>query len=171
MRSLLIGCGASRSRKITLPSPYPQGWDKLVTLDMTREVKPDVVCNLEQVELPFKDNSFDEIHAYEVLEHIGRQGDWKFFLQEFDEFSRVLRNKGLMFITTPRFDSPWLWGDPGHTRFIGPDSFVFLNRAEYQKQQGKTAMTDYRPYFKSDWRLAYNLPNPQSNIFVLMSVK
>ena len=171
MRSLLIGCGRSRVRKVSLEPPYPQDWDELVTLDMTHEVKPSVVCDLEQIELPFKDNSFDEIHAYEVLEHMGRQGDWKFLLAQFDEFARVTKPKGLMFVTSPRLDSPWLWGDPGHTRYIGPETFVFLNRAEYARQQGTTAMTDYRPYFKSDWRLAFKITNPHSNVLILMSVK
>ena len=34
------------------------------------------------VTLPFGDDAFDEIHAYEVLEHTGRQGDWRFFFYD-----------------------------------------------------------------------------------------
>jgi hypothetical protein len=56
-----------------------------------------------------------------------------------------------MFITSPPAASPWVWGDPGHTRFMGPEVYTFLNRNQYEIQLGKTPMTDYRRYFISNW--------------------
>jgi len=58
-----------------------------------------------------------------------------------------------MFITSPPADSPWVWGDPGHTRFMGPEVYTFLDRREYIKQLGKTPMSDYRRYFTSNWEI------------------
>ncbi len=147
---LLIGCGHSRRKCI--PTVNGPTFQNLVTLDMTPEVKPDVVHNLEQLPLPFKASSFDEIHAYEVLEHVGRQGDWRFFFAQFDEFARILKPGGLLVASSPSVSSPWVWGDPGHTRFMGQQVYTFLFRAEYERQVGKTSMTDYRPYFTSDWQ-------------------
>lgn len=149
MAELLIGAGHSREKR--LYTTGKQAWTKLITLDMTPEVKPDVVHNLEDLPLPFEANTFEEIHAYEVLEHVGKQGDWKFFFAQFDDFARILKPGGLLIATSPNSTSPWVWGDPGHTRYMGPQVYTFLLRSEYEKQLGKTSMTDYRPYFVSDW--------------------
>jgi len=78
MRELLIGAGHDRTKRVWL-----QDADKfrnLVTLDINPDAKPSVIFDLELITLPFKANLFDEIHAYEVLEHVGRQGDLRFFL-------------------------------------------------------------------------------------------
>ena len=72
-------------------------------------------------------------------------------LDQFDDFARVLVDQGVMFITSPPHDSPWVWGDPGHTRFMGLQVYTFLSRKQYEIQLGKTPMTDYRRYFVSDW--------------------
>ncbi len=149
MRELLLGAGHSRDKRIWLKEA--SRFQNLVTLDINPDAKPNVLFDLEITCLPFKDDSFDEIHAYEVLEHVGWQGDWRFFFRQFDDFARVLVDKGVMFITSPPHDSPWVWGDPGHTRFMGLQVYTFLSRAQYGIQLGKTPMTDYRRYFSSDW--------------------
>lgn len=171
MRALLMGCGNSRDKRIQ--TPLGKGWDELVTLDMSADCKPDVVHNLEQLPYPFKDNTFDEIHAYEVMEHMGKQGDWRFFFAQFDELARILKPNGLFVFTSPKATSPWLWGDPGHVRYIGPEAVTFLIRDQYEQQIGKTAMTDYRSYFKSNWKAAHfdYTSLADSNIIVIQNLK
>jgi hypothetical protein len=149
MRELLLGAGQSRDKRIWLKEASQ--FQNLVTLDINPDAKPNVLFDLEIPRLPFKDDSFDEIHAYEVLEHVGMQGDWRFFFKQFDDFARVLVDQGVMFITSPPYDSSWLWGDPGHTRFMGLEVYTFLSRKQYDIQLGKTPMTDYRRCFVSDW--------------------
>lgn len=149
MSELLIGCGNSRKKKLTFPGISDEFSD-LTTLDIDPSTNPDVVHDLNVLPLPFADNSFDEVHAYEVLEHTGRQGDWKFFLDQFGELYRILKPGGYLCASVPMWDSPWAWGDPGHTRVITKGSLVFLNREEYQ-QLGDTAMTDYRPWLTCDF--------------------
>jgi hypothetical protein len=150
-RELLLGAGHRHTKRVALP--HRPDWKGLVTLDMDPALKPDILFNLNHLPMPFKSDIFDEIHAYEVLEHVGQQGDWRFFFKQWDEFARILKRLGVVCLTTPTFDSRWLWGDPGHTRYIGPESMVFLNRRELEKQKGRTPITDYRPYFTSDWNL------------------
>ena len=82
MRELLLGAGHSRDKRIWLKEASQ--FQNLVTLDINPDCKPSVVFDLRLavcVNLPFKDDSFDEIHAYEVLEHVGTQGDWRFFFR------------------------------------------------------------------------------------------
>lgn len=151
MSELLIGCGNARRKKVTFPEISAE-WSDLTTLDIDPEVNPDVVHDLNVLPLPFADNSFDEIHAYEVLEHCGRQGDWKFFFEQFAEFWRILKPGGYFVASVPMWDSPWAWGDPGHTRVIPKEALIFLNREEYE-QVGQTAMTDYRKWWKGDFEV------------------
>ena len=149
MSELLIGCGNDRRKKVVF-SDVSQEWTRLVTLDVDPAIEPDVVHDLNVLPYPFEDGQFTEIHAYEVLEHCGRQGDWRFFFDQFAEFYRILRPGGFFVGTVPMWDSPWAWGDPGHTRVLTKGSLVFLNRDEYA-QIGRTAMTDYRPWLRCDF--------------------
>lgn len=150
MSELLIGCGNSRKKRVT-GSWTSAEWTALTTLDIDPSCNPDVVHDLNVLPLPFADNSFNEIHAYEVLEHCGRQGDWRFFFDQFSEFWRILKPDGWFVATVPMWDSPWAWGDPGHTRVITDGSLSFLSQEQYTKQIGNTAMTDYRPVYKADF--------------------
>lgn len=148
-RELLIGCGNSRAKKVNGSWTLPD-WANLTTLDFDPLTKPDVVHDLNVLPYPFEDNTFDEIHAMEVLEHCGRQGDWQFFFAQFYEFWRILKPGGYFVATVPAWDSPWAWGDPSHTRVITKGSLIFLDQREYG-QIGKTPMTDFRHVWKGDF--------------------
>lgn len=152
---LLIGCGNSRDKRMSRHTG-PLVWSNLTTLDFSPDAKPDVVHDLEVLPYPFEDNSFDEIHAYEVLEHTGQQGDWKFFFAQFGEFYRILKPNGCMFITIPTWNSMWAWGDPSHKRVLSLASFTFLVQEEYTKQVGNTSMSDYRETWKGDFRPVFH---------------
>lgn len=147
MPHLLIGCGNSRVRKI---SPDGKDWDGLVTIDHDPNCGADIVHDLEVLPWPVASDSFDEVHAYEALEHLGAQGDFKSFFAHFGEIYRVLKPGGLLIATVPAWDSVWAWSDPSHRRVISRESLVFLDRTEYA-QVGKTAMTDFRWLWAGDF--------------------
>ena len=151
MSELLIGCGNSRTKKI---DPSGNGWSDLTTLDHDPHCGADVIHDLESFEeWPFEDSRFDEVHAYDVLEHLGRQGDYRKFFHDFAEIYRVLKPDGLLLAKCPSWNSIWAWGDPSHTRIISSASLVFLDQHEYQKQVGNTPMTDFRWLWKGDFEL------------------
>jgi SAM-dependent methyltransferase len=172
---LLLGSGRFVEKRISLPDG-PFEWSNLVTLDMNPNANPDVVWDMDNLPLPFADNVFDEIHAYEVLEHTGRQGDFRFFFAQFADFWRMLKPGGYFMATVPMWDSPWAWGDPSHTRVITDGSLVFLNQQEYVNQIDKptgkqTSMTDFRRWYQADFDcLAGNRTEHQLQ-FVLQAVK
>lgn len=153
MKSLLLGCGNSRNKKIhDKDSP---GWKgELVTLDMDPNCGADVIWNLENRPLPFPDNEFDEMGAYDVLEHIGKQGDWRGFFDEFSEYHRILKPGGTFSIIVPIGDDHH--ADPGHTRFFSAKYFSFLVQRFYQEQiDSNTACTDYRWYWKKNFEIDF----------------
>jgi SAM-dependent methyltransferase len=164
---LLIGCGSSRAKKLSTQGRSE--WIGLVTLDYEKRHSPDVVHDLHDP-LPFDDDTADEIHAYEVLEHVGRQGDYKFFFQQFADFWRVLKPNGILFGTVPLPTSPWAWGDPSHTRVIPKETFVFLHQPSYE-QVGKTAMSDFRSIYKADFEIIHLNENCDVLEFALQAIK
>ena len=170
-RELLCGSGARKNKQMCLP-PHIE-WEGLVTLDLNPDCKPDLIWDLEKLPYPFQTESFDEIHAYEVLEHIGDQGDWRTFFAQFTEFHRILKPNGLFFATVPMWNGLWAWSDPSHRRVISEGTLVFLSQAEYERQVGTTAMTDFRHWYKGDFEIAASVKDEinQSFRFILKALK
>lgn len=170
---LLLGCGSARDRRLVVNGQ--RGWSKLVTLDHNADHSPDVVHDLEDLPWPFADDTFDEVHAYEVLEHLGRQGDWRSFFAHFSELWRILKPGGYLAATTPSWKSLWAWGDPSHTRIISSGSLVFLSQEQYRAQVGKTAMSDFRFCYQADFRAIWvDMKGEESGEgfqFVLQAIK
>jgi len=164
---LLIGAGSNHTKKLHFGN---EAWDDLTTLDINEAHNPDVVHDLEDLDYPFKNNSFDEIHAYEVLEHIGSQGDYEFFFAQFSELWRILKPEGKLIGTCPSRKSVWAWGDPSHKRIIQPEQFIFLDQTEY-KQVGITAMSDFRYLYQADFRRLHLTDDGEVFQFVLEAVK
>jgi SAM-dependent methyltransferase len=166
---LLLGCGRRREKHLWLPDR--KEWNGLVTLDMNPDVGADVVHDLAKLPLPFHDDSADEIHAYEVLEHVGQQGDWRFFFDQWADFWRILKPGGHFFGSSPFWASKWAWGDPGHTRIVGAEQLIFLVQPQYELQAGKTPMTDYRFHYKADFDIVHASENNGAFYYALQAVK
>lgn len=168
MSELLLGCGSSRAKQLMCGGRSE--WAALTTLDHNADHRPDVVHDLESLPLPFDDDSFDEIHAYCVLEHLGRQGDWRFFFAQWSDFWRILRPAGLFFGICPAASSSWAWGDPSHSRIIGPECLTFLCQPAYE-QVGRTPMSDFRFVYKADFDIIHQRTAGDHFEFALKAVK
>jgi SAM-dependent methyltransferase len=170
MMELLLGAGRSREKKVVVPGR--ETWTNLVTLDLFDTHNPDVVWDIEQRPLPFPDNTFDEIHAYDVLEHLSQQGDWKGFFDEWCEWYRLLKPGGLVCALSPHWSSPWAWMDPGHRRVYGPEVLGFLDQSMYAAQVGVTPMTDYRSIYHADFEpVRLHLHENRQFEYVLRAIK
>jgi hypothetical protein len=148
---VLLGAGSSMVRRITVngKADFTKQWVR--TVDYNRSHMPDICHDLNVLPWPIEDNSAHEVHAYELLEHLGRQGDAVSFFGTFYEIWRILVPGGVLAATTPRWDSIWAWGDPSHTRVISHASLVFLDQTQYPKQVGKTPMSDFRGIWRGDF--------------------
>jgi len=121
---------------------------------------------LEKLPLPFEDSAFDEIHAYEVCEHVtGQQGDAVAYFAFFSEMWRILRPGGYFMGTVPRGE--WVWGDPSHKRQITLGTLHFLSQREYREQVGITQMSDYRNIYKADFEILFAQQTDDKLGFVL----
>jgi len=175
MSELLIGCGNHRQKVLKLPDG-PDTWRDLVTLDVDPNCGADIEWDLGRLlhePLP-GESRFDEIHAYHVLEHTGRQGDYRWFFAQWADFWRLLKPGGHFFGIVPAPGSVWVWGDPGHTRFFAPELLTYLDQEQYRLQVGRTAFADYRHLWRADFELIQGglVPNdPDQFFFVLKAHK
>lgn len=148
-RSLLIGCGHSRAKKVSLLGE-PDWAGELTTLDISPDVGADVIHDMENLPLPFPDETFDEIGHFDTLEHWGRQGDFRGWFAEAEEYWRILKPRGRWFVLVPLGGDAF--ADPGHTRFFHQNHFGFLMQKFYEDNQAKgTPFTDYRWLWKKNF--------------------
>lgn len=92
---LNVGCGNKKK-------------PEYINVDLDSLVKPDIVLNVSSA-LPFKDDRFNAIEAYHVIEHIF---PW-LVLDVLREFFRILKPQGLLAIECPNIEaaSTWLVGN------------------------------------------------------------
>lgn len=167
-RNLLLGCGHARAKRVGLPGR--EDWTgELVTVDMSPEVGATHCIELGTAPLPFPDEWFDEIHAYDSLEHWGKQGDWRGWFDEFADYWRVLKPGGVFCAIVP-VGSDW-FADPGHVRFITQNHFLMMDRQIVQARldEGKS-ITDYRWYWKRDFAVAHSefVGEPRHHLAVVL---
>jgi SAM-dependent methyltransferase len=184
---LVLGCGNSQRQVIHRTKPgdpkegplFSDNFQKVVTIDMDPGAKPTHLWNLEVFPWPVHKEEFDEVHAYEVLEHLspapaepklqgtfdevhayevlcnlGGIGNYKFFFRLWQEIWNCLKPGGIVCATTPWWESVWAWQDPGHRRVYSSELLCYLNQEEYLRQIGWTAMTDYRAVWPPPFHFA-----------------
>lgn len=119
-KHLDLGCGKYPRNPLGMKNVY--GVD-------VRDLKPNELSNYKKVNLitqkiPFKDNTFDSLSAFDFLEHIPRtwitsENETKFpFIQLMNEIGRVLKNDGIFLAITPAFPNPQAFQDPTHVNII-----------------------------------------------------
>lgn len=195
-RELLIGCGHRREKMMGPPTQPEPTWHELYTADINPNCGADFLCDLEITPWSMRvyrdmspekmgpirldgfipNDSFDEVHAYEVLEHLGRQGEAHSFFAHFSEIWRILKPGGYLCASVPSRYSAWLWGDPSHRRAILPETLVFLSQDQYIKQCDggggrRTPMTDFRGIYKADFEVVGLQDNHQQMLFGLKAIK
>lgn len=195
MSELLIGCGFARQKLLGAPGTNLQ-WQDLVTLDHNYKCLPDIECDLNDkiwlcrarseqgvktlfskpghafLSKEIKESFFSEVHAYEVLEHLGSQGDAESFFATFRNIHRILVPGGFLFGTCPSRYSAWAWGDPSHRRIISQESLVFLSQEIIaSNRKANTAMSDFSDIWDLDFKIIASSDNHQTHTFCLQAIK
>lgn len=88
-----------------------------VNLDISAEVGADVVHDLNCVPWPFESGTFEEVHAYDVLEHVDNVP------AVLEEIHRICKPGGLLCVTVPHFSSANAFTDLTHRHWFSWKSF------------------------------------------------
>jgi ubiquinone/menaquinone biosynthesis C-methylase UbiE len=85
----------------------------------------DVVHDLNSFPYPFEDNSFDEIYATHVIEHLDS------IVRAMEEIYRLAKADAKVVIVTPHYSDYQSWNDPTHKWHLSSYSFRYF-REDYE---------------------------------------
>ncbi len=106
-RTLDVGCGINK---------YPSA----IGIDRNPATKADVLCDLDRIPYPFADNSFDQLRAIHVIEHVSD------VIRSMEEFHRLVRHGGRVHIETPHYTDFSSFCDPTHRWHLNTFSFRYF---------------------------------------------
>jgi hypothetical protein len=91
-----------------------------VNVDLVSWTAPDVVHDLNQLPWPFADDTFEEVHAYDVIEHLDN------VVVVMEEVHRVSVNGAAVHVTVPHFSSSNAFTDPTHKHYFSVMSMNYF---------------------------------------------
>lgn len=126
-----LGCGPVPR------NPYQR--DQLFGVDLSGSTDGGPIrrANLVMQPIPFADNSFESVSAYDFLEHVPRvmptadgQGTRFPFIELMNEVWRVLKPGGMLYAMTPVYPSKAAFQDPTHVNIMTVDTHVYFTRPQ-----------------------------------------
>jgi SAM-dependent methyltransferase len=127
-RHLDIGCGAKPRNPYQAQEIF--GVDIRPDLSEIRniEIRP---ADLFREPIPWSDNYFDSVSAYDFLEHVPRtslsENKTTFpFINLMNEVWRVLKNNGCFYASTPAYPHPAAFQDPTHVNIITRQTHLYF---------------------------------------------
>jgi len=91
-----------------------------IGIDRNRDTDADVICDLDRVPYPFRDNLFDEIRVTHVIEHVAD------VIATMEELHRLARSGGRIRIETPHHTDFSSFCDPTHRWHLNSFSFRYF---------------------------------------------
>lgn len=114
MTTLDLGCGNRKEKGA-------------IGVDISHNTKADIICDLNKFPYCFRDNQFDFVLCYDILEHLTDT------LKVMQEIHRISKNRGIVKIRVPHYACYWGWSDPTHRKLFSPFSFEhFLERKPFK---------------------------------------
>ena len=128
MKILDLGC---RNEK------YPNS----IGVDIDETVKPDIVWDLNKIPWPFNDNTFDQVWARHIYEHIDNPVNF------INEIHRVCKNNAIVEIMAPHASTVNVWSTIDHKR-----GMTTLTFKDIEQHGFKIIKTEIRKAQKLDTR-------------------
>lgn len=119
-KTLDIGCGKNPKNPFSLEEVYG--------IDIREDIDAKIYrADLAVEPIPFDDDFFDSVSAFDFIEHIPRviyMPNRRFcFVELMNEIYRVLKVGGRFLSFTPAFPAPPAWRDPTHVNIITEETF------------------------------------------------
>ena len=132
-----------------------------VNLDVSDRVGADVVHDLNCTPWPFPADTFEEVHAYDVLEHLHD------VVRTLEEIHRICRRGATVHVTVPHFSSANAFTDVTHRHWFAYRSFDpfatehDLSFYSHVRFRPRAARINFQPSLvnKLLWRLANRWPH------------
>lgn len=102
-----VGCGINK---------FPGA----IGIDRNPRSRADVIAELDHFPYPFRSNSFDELRAIHVIEHVAG------VVPTIEEFHRLVRPGGRIYISTPHYTDFSSFCDPTHRWHLNSFSFRYF---------------------------------------------
>ena len=169
-RHLDLGCGA------TPRNPYRQAEVHSIDLVRPEGVDPALfrIANLACQPIPYTDDSFESVSAYDFLEHVPRvlpsaagAGTVFPFVRLMSEVWRVLAPGGLFYALTPAVPGMAAFTDPTHVNYISDEThsyfcgpspparmYGFTGRFEVRRAERAMLPEDLAPGTRLSWTRA-----------------
>lgn len=137
-----VGCGVNK-----LPGA--------IGVDRNPRSRADVLCDLDRFPYPFRDNSFDRLQAVHVIEHVSD------VIRTVEEFHRLVRPGGTIFLATPHYTDFSSFCDPTHRwhlnsfsfRYFGEDNagFGYYSTARLRERKVRLRLLALWRYMGFEW--------------------
>jgi SAM-dependent methyltransferase len=143
----------------------------VIRLDISPDVNPDVVWDLDEFPYPFDESYFSAIECMDVIEHLGN------IPRVMEEFHRILKSNGILKISTPHFSSANSFIDPTHRWHLSRFSFDYFSerpdlsyysRSKYREKIGHIQFQGGRMSRSIVSRLANRFPKTYEQRFAWM---
>jgi SAM-dependent methyltransferase len=142
VRILDVGCGVNK---------YPGS----IGIDRNIRTRADVICDLDHFPYPFRDNSFDQLRAVHVIEHVSD------VIRTIEEFHRLVRPGGAIHVVTPHYTDFSSFCDPTHRwhlnsfslRYFGEDNagFGYYSGARLRERSVRVKLLQFWRYLGFEW--------------------
>ena len=128
-KHLDLGCGGNPRNPFEANDIY--ALDIVERCDISKKDVSFVIANLALEDIPFPDNFFDSVSAYDFIEHIPRmicidRTTALPFIKLMSEIYRVLKPNGQFYAVTPFFPMESAFMDPTHVNFISKNTHKYF---------------------------------------------
>jgi SAM-dependent methyltransferase len=126
-----------------------------IGIDRNPASRADVLVDVDHIPYPFRDSSFDKLQAVHVIEHVSD------VIRTMEEWHRLVRPGGEVFIVTPHYTDFSSFCDPTHRwhlnsfslRYFGDDNagFGYYSAARFEEFSVRVKLLAFWRWLGFEW--------------------